>query len=160
MRLGSFGPESGDNSMAKPQHRAIGRRAVAVLLAATTLLGACSSDDDAGTGDDAPTTTAPEQKVSTPAQVAAGLAEMQTLVDQLEAAGPDTASAAEARDAMSPVWRSIEGTVKTNEPDIYVDIEDSMSLLSSSVEGDEEKGALGLTDIRASITDYLAKHPA
>lgn len=145
--------------MPKPQHRALGRLAVVAMLVSTTFLGACSSDDDSASTDSGPTTTAPEQKISTDAEVAAGLAQMTTLVDDLEAAGPDTQKAAAARDAMTPVWLSIEGTIKKNEPDIYVDIEDSMSLLSSSVEGDEEKGALGLQDIRASMTDYLAKHP-
>lgn len=145
--------------MPKPQHRAVGRLAVVAMLVSTTLLGACSSEDDSASTDAGPTTTAPEAKISTDAEVAAGLAQMQTLVDELEAAGPDTQKAAAARDAMTPVWQSIEGTIKRNEPDIYVDIEDSMSLLSSGVEGDEELGARGVTDIRASMTDYLAKHP-
>ena len=144
--------------MPKPQRRPIGRLAVSVALVCTSVLAGCSSDDDAK--DTGPTTTAPEQRIASDAEVATGLAEMHTLVDDLEAAGPDTQKAAAARDAMTPVWQSIEGTVKKNEPDIYVDIEDSMSLLSSSVEGDEEKGATGIADIRRSMDDYLGKHPA
>jgi len=144
--------------MPKSQHRTGRRLAVAAMLAVVLPFSACSSDDDAA--DSGPTTTSPEQKISSDAEVAAGLAQMQTLVDDLEAAGPDTAKAAAARDAMTPIWLGIEGTIKKNEPDIYVDIEDSMSLLSASVEGDEEKGATGIADIRTSITDYLAKYPA
>lgn len=145
--------------MPQPRHRALGRLAVVAMLMAPTGLVACGSDDDASSSDSATTTTAPEQKISSDADVAVGLAQLQALVDELEAAGPDTTRAATARDAMTPVWLDIEGTIKRNEPDIYIDIEDSMALLSASVEGDEEKGAVGLADIRSSMAAYLEKYP-
>ena len=143
--------------MSSPHVRPVGRFAAGLLLASALLVGACSSDDDSAST--ATTTTAPEEKVSTDAEVAAGLAKMQTSVADYVAAGPDTAKAAAADDELEPVWKTIEGTVKTKEPDTYLAIEDSMSLLSSGVEGDEEKGARGAKDLDAAITDYLAKHP-
>jgi iron uptake system EfeUOB component EfeO/EfeM len=144
--------------MPKSHHRAIGRLAVSAMLVAVTFLGACSSDDEPKAA--GPTTTAPEQKVSTDAEVSAGLAKMSALVSDQVAAGPDTQKAAAARDELTTVWQSIEGTVKDKEPEIYVDIEDNMSLLSQGVEGDDDKGALGARDIITSMDDYLAKHPA
>ena len=144
--------------MSKPPHRALGRLAIVAMLVGPTFLGACTSDDSSNS-DGGPTTTAPEERVATDAEVADGLAKMQASVAELVAAGPDTALAAKADDELEPVWQEIEGTIKRNEPDVYVDIEDSMSLLSSGVEGDEEKGALGAKDITTAIAEYLAKHP-
>lgn len=142
--------------MTFPRHQPFGRLAAGAILVSALFLGACSSDDAVESG---PATTAPEQKISTDAEVAAGLAKMQQSVAKIVAAGPDTAKAAAADDELEPVWKTIEGTVKKNEPDIYVNIEDSMSLLSSGVEGDEEKGAVGAKDMNTAITDYLAKYP-
>lgn len=146
--------------MRKSPHRSVGRLAVAAMLMTTMAVDACSSDGKSASASSTPTTTAPEQKISTDAEVASGLSQLQTLVDDLETAGPNTQKAAAARDAMTPVWLDIEGTIKANEPDIYIDIEDSLALLSASVEGDEEKGAVGVADIRASFADYLSQHPA
>jgi len=142
--------------MTSPQFRSLRRTVAGAVLVSMIFTGACSSDD----GGDGSTTTAPEQKVSSDADVAAGLAKMQIKVSELLAAGPDTEKAAKADDALEPIWQTIEGTIKKNEPDIYVDIEDSMALLSAGVEGDEDKGSQGAKDIVAAMNDYLAKHPA
>lgn len=142
--------------MSSPHATPLSRLAAGTILVSTLLFGACSSD---GTTVSGSTTTAPEQRISTDAEVAAGLAKMQASVAKIVAAGPDTAKAAAADDELEPVWKTIEGTVKKNEPDIYVNIEDSMSLLSSGVEGDQEKGTVGATDMNTAIADYLAKHP-
>ena len=138
--------------------RTVGRLAVSALMVATMALGACGTDDG-DAADSGPTTTAPEQKVSSDADVAAGLAKMRASLDELIAAGSDAAKAGAANDELEPVWKDIEGTIKTNEPDVYITIEDAMSELSAGVEGDEEKGALGITDLTSAIDEYLAKYP-
>jgi hypothetical protein len=55
------------------------------------------------------------------------------------------------------VWQPIEGTVKRNEPDVYLDVEDSFELLSSGDSGDARRGARRLDQ---AIDAYLAKHGA
>ena len=145
------------NEHRRSAHTALG----AATVLATLLLGAgCSSDSDDGPADAGPTTTAPEQKMSSDVNVAAGLSAMQVSADAVVAAGPDTQSAVKAADGVEAAWQSIEGTVKRNEPGIYTDIEDSLSLLESAVEGDEDKGQIGVTDLASSIADYLEKYPA
>lgn len=134
------------------------RTGVVLAVALASVLGGCSSDDGATTADGV-TTTTPEDRISTDAEVAAGLAEMQSSVDEIEAAGPDTLRAAAADDALEPVWQRIEGTIKKNEPDVYLEIEDSMSLLAAGVEGDEDKGTRGAEDMTAAIVRYLERHP-
>ncbi|MFN8052420.1 MAG: hypothetical protein U0Q22_13320 [Acidimicrobiales bacterium] len=145
--------------MSKSPISRAGAATTALVLALSLGVTACSSDDDTSTADGT-TTTAPEQKISTDADVAAGLAKMQASVDKIVAAGTDTAAATKADEELEPVWSTIEGTIKKNEPSIYTDIEDSLSLLSDGAAGDAEKTTTGAADMTKAITDYLAKHPA
>ena len=139
--------------------RSTGRAARAVAAASLALVmvvAGCSSDT--GTAS-APTTTAPEQKISSDADVAAGLAKMQASATAVGTAGPDTARAAKADDELEPAWKTIEGTVKKNEPALYTDIEDALSLLSAGADGDEAKSTAGAEAMTTAITAYLTKHP-
>ena len=54
------------------------------------------------------------------------------------------------------MWQPIEGTVKKNEPDIYLDIEDSFQRMESGDLANAKKGAAAMP---TAVDAYLAKHP-
>jgi hypothetical protein len=134
----------------------------AAAVAASVALGACGGDDGDSAGSSSATTAtaqataAPEDTIAPDAAVSAGLV-------QLKAVGAKVAGAAsgeEAKDVaegLEPVWRPIEGTVKKNEPDLYLDVEDSFQRLESGDLDNAKKGARALS---TAIDSYLANHPA
>ena len=137
-----------------------GRFALAVaMLAMVFVLGACGGDDDsAGGGGGPPTTQAaagPEETVAPDAQVGAGLVKLKGVAEQA-ADAPDGTESKEAAEGLEEVWEPIEGTVKKNEPDLYLDIEDSFQRMSS---GDLDNAKNGAAVMQTAVDDYLAKHP-
>jgi hypothetical protein len=151
------------------------RLAIALAaLAACAALTACGGDDgSAANGAAATTSTAtapassstttqesgededsgsPESHIAPDAEVTAGLKRLKGVAATVAAAGGGD----EARDAVEKVWQPIEGTVKKNEPDIYLDVEDSFEQLST---GDAAKAKQGEQRLEQAIDAYLAKHP-
>jgi hypothetical protein len=55
------------------------------------------------------------------------------------------------------VWQPIEGTVRKNEPDLYLDVEDSFQRLES---GDLDNAKKGARALNGAIDASLAKHRA
>ena len=97
----------------------------------------------------------PESHIAPDAEVTAGLAALKTVGDKV-AAAPGGAAAKVASKGLEPVWQPIEGTVKKNEPDIYLDIEDSFQRMESGDAANAKKGAAAMA---AAVDAYLAKHP-
>jgi hypothetical protein len=150
------------------------RLAIALAaLAAGAALSACGGGDDGGasSSDAAATATAtapassattedesggdegsPESHIAPDAEVAAGLKQLKGVAATAAAAGGGD----EARDAVEKVWQPIEGTVKKNEPDLYLEVEDSFEQLSSGDAGAAKRGSQRLD---RAIDAYLAKHP-
>jgi hypothetical protein len=62
-----------------------------------------------------------------------------------------------AAEGLEPVWQPIEGTVRKNEPDLYLDVEDSFQRLES---GDLDNAKKGARALNGAIDAYLAKHRA
>ena len=144
--------------------RTLARRLLvgAVMAAAGLALGACGSDSgDNGSASSssaapaAPATAAPEDKIAPDAAVATGLAKLKG-VGATVAAAPDGDSAKDAAEGLEPVWQPIEGTVKKNEPDLYLDVEDSFQRLES---GDLDNAKTGAQALSTAVDAYLAKHP-
>jgi hypothetical protein len=138
-------------------------------LAACAVLSACGGGDDTAASSDAAatsstatatadaTTTAedsgsPESRIAPDAQVAAGLTALKGVAAKV-AATPD---AGEAKDGLEAAWEPIEGTVKRNEPDLYLDVEDSFEQLTSADAGDVRRGRQRLD---RAVAAYLARHP-
>ena len=153
------------------------RLAIALAaLAASAALSACGGGEDGGASSSDATATAtatatapassataedessddeggsPESHIAPDAEVSAGLKRLKVVAATVAAAG----GGKEARDAVETVWQPIEGTVKKNEPELYLDIEDSFELLSSGDSGDAKRGEQRLDQ---AIDAYLAKHP-
>jgi hypothetical protein len=134
-----------------------------IVAAAVLALGACGgSTGDNGTtaasssaATSSPTAAAPEETIAPDAAVEAGLVRLKGVAARAgSAADGETAKAAAA--GLEPVWRPIEGTVKKNEPDLYLAVEDSFQRLES---GDLENAKKGAQALRAAVDAYLAKHP-
>jgi hypothetical protein len=132
---------------------------VAAMLVTSVALGACGGDDDsAGTSSSGATTqpaTAPEDQLAPDAAVGAGLVKLKGVAEQV-ADAPDGDASKAAADGLETVWRPIEGTVKKNEPDLYLDVEDSFQRMESGDLANARKGAQAM---RTAVDAYLAKHP-
>lgn len=133
-------------------------------MAAVIVLGAaaCGDDDDSTAATTAPAasgSTTPEERQVSDAEVTAGLTALPPLVATAVAAvGTDA-----AKTAMEPIeasWESYEGTVRTNEPDLYLTIEDNFANLQKALDEDNKADAAkAQAAIEQAASDYLAKHP-
>jgi len=133
----------------------------AAMVAIGVTLGACGGDDDssssAATSEAATTQAAagPEDTIAPDAAVGAGLVKLKGVAEKVaDASDADTSKA--AAEGLETVWKPIEGTVKKNEPDLYLDVEDSFERLSS---GDLINAKQGEQDLTKAVDAYLAKHP-
>jgi hypothetical protein len=135
---------------------------VAAMVAMGVALGACGGDDNdsssSAASSSAATTEAaasPEDTIAPDALVGAGLVKLKGVAEKIaDASDADTSK--EAAEGLETVWKPIEGTVKKNEPDLYLDVEDSFERLSS---GDLDNAKQGEQDLTKAVDAYLAKHP-
>jgi hypothetical protein len=133
------------------------------LLAPITLVACGSSSSDASGG--SPTTTSSsgesaETYVVVPdSQVTAGLAVINANAVKAAAtiaAGQDAKSTV---DAMYAKWASIEGTIKQNEVEMYLDFEDALgSMQNANKDKDKVAAAAAVADFAKTSAQYLAKH--
>src|SRR3954453_22134809 len=124
----------------------------AALVALSAGLGACGGEDNASPGaspaatSSAATTQAaasPEDTIAPDAAVGAGLVKLKGVAATV-ADAPTGDESEEASEGLETVWKPIEGTVKKNEPDLYLDVEDSFERLSS---GDLDNAKQGEQDL-------------
>jgi hypothetical protein len=135
---------------------------VVAIVAMGVVLGACGGDDNgpsssAATSDAATTqaSAGPEDTIAPDAAVGAGLVKLKGVAEKVaDASDADTSKA--AAEGLETVWKPIEGTVKKNEPDLYLDVEDSFERLAS---GDLDNAKQGEQDLTKAVDAYLAKHP-
>jgi hypothetical protein len=133
---------------------------IAAMLAVGVALGACGGDDNdsGGSSSGAATTQAapsPEDTIAPDAEVGAGLVKLKAVAEKA-AGAPDGTESKEAAEGLEEVWEPIEGTVKKNEPDLYIEVEDSFERLSS---GDLDNAKKGEASLVQAVDAYIAKHP-
>jgi hypothetical protein len=133
----------------------IGLRLAVVLAAVGLFVGACSTDSDTESK------AAPEDKRATAAEVATGLAQIDTSAKAVAAqAGTDKSKANEASEQIEPVWEDIEGTIKANDKDSYLAFEDNFALLENAAnDGDAGKAATAAAGVSRAVSEYLARYP-
>ena len=139
---------SGDLTNAKQGEQDLTKAVDAYLAKHPEGADTASSDEDEDEG-------SPESHIAPDAEVTAGLAALKTVGDKV-AGAPGGAAAKLASKGLEPVWQPIEGTVKKNEPDIYLDIEDSFQRMESGDAANAKKGAAAMA---TAVDAYLAKHP-
>jgi len=94
------------------------------------------------------------------AQVTAGLAELETMGTAVVAAANAGKATTDDVDAMFDKWATFEGTIKQNEVDLYLTMEDSLAGLRAAA--DKNDGPAATTSMKAlsdAVAAYLAKHP-
>jgi hypothetical protein len=149
------------------------RRLVTVVVALAVLgplsvTAACSSDKHGGsaqvdttTGGGSSDTSSPEEVIVSDAEVTAGIA---TLDDQIALAlttlPTDQAKAKAVVDEVYDTWYGIEGTIKKNSSDLYLDMEDGLGAVKNGVDqNDAEKAQKGSTAFSAAASKYLQQWP-
>ena len=125
---------------------------VAIILGAA----ACSSDSPATTTA-ASSTEDPHEKISTDAEVTAGLNKMLEEAANVPTAS-DSSAADHAFEETHEIWESIEGTVKQKEPEVYTSIEEDLAALKTAG-GDATKASNAVASLTTNVNAYLAKHP-
>jgi hypothetical protein len=148
----------------------LGRIAVLLIAAVALVAAGCGgSDSSTGSGSAPAASTvaagassgadanATRSATSSAADVSAGLQQMVTVAaDAAAKSATDGAAGKTAAGGLEQHWAPIEDTVKANDPDTYVEIEDSMEQLQS---GDATKATDGAARLAAAVTAYLAAHP-
>jgi hypothetical protein len=136
------------------------RRAAALLVGVGLLTAAGCSADPAGepAPGGSPTSAAAEDVRAAGAEVAAGLRKIESLAGQVAAArGAPAAQGLVAQ--IEPTWATIEGTVKANDPDAYLALEDAFAQLGKAAGGDAAAAASGAAAVLGTVTAYLSKYP-
>jgi hypothetical protein len=142
----------------------------AAALAAALLSVGCSSTTEtkAGSSTIAPAGSTPpgtasgsDYQLVPDAEVTAGLAEVRRLAAQIKATlATDQAEAERLSAEMYDVWFEFEGTVRKNEKNLYLQMEDGLAAVKAGAEQNRpDKVDKGLVDLDAGADQYLAKHP-
>jgi hypothetical protein len=143
------------------------RRAGMCLLALAALgMGAgCGTNQEQSSGAPLPTaaaTTTEPTAIVSDAQVTAGLAAVRGAAAKvkpaLAAGGPDAAKAVSK--AMYEAWYGFEATVRQNEKDLYLQMEDGLADIQAGARDNKpERIDRGMKDLDEGATAYLGKHP-
>ncbi|MDQ2789937.1 MAG: hypothetical protein M3Y73_09575 [Actinomycetota bacterium] len=96
----------------------------------------------------------------TAADVAANLRKIEQIAGQIaQSAGTDKAEAISLDGRLEPIWKQIEGTVRHNNEDTYLAMEDSFAVLEKAADqGNAAAAAKGSAGITSAVQPYLAKY--
>lgn len=126
-------------------------------LALALPLAACGSDDSSA---DATATSADGgegYEIVSDADVAAGIAKSEADMTALSTAGTPSD---EQIDELFEDWEGYEGTVKDNDPDTYLALEDALGAFKKAAADADQAGmAKAITDFTAASSAYLTAHP-
>jgi hypothetical protein len=76
-----------------------------------------------------------------------------------ESAGTNKAKAASLDAQLEPAWMPIEDTVKGNDQNIYLAMEDNFAVLEkAAAQGNGAAAAQGFAGISSAVQSYLAKY--
>jgi hypothetical protein len=135
------------------------RLVIAGALLLTLGVAACGSDAGSSS-DEATEATEESHEVVPDSEVTAGLAELGTMGASASAAIAAGSDATSDVDEMFEKWESIEGTIKQNETEMYLDFEDSLAnLRNAAKDKDAATAATALKSFTGTTAAYLAKHP-
>ena len=122
-------------------------------------LAGCSS----GAGRSTTSTSTPVTSDSSPVTAAAVATDLkkieQTAKEIAEYAGTDKTKAVSLSGEIEPDWKPIEDTVKKNDQNTYLTMEDSFATLEDAADkGDAAKAAKGAAAVSSAVQAYLAKY--
>ena len=141
------------------------RRLLAVLVAGVALsvfVSACG-DDSGSSADSAESSsggTSPEDVIVPDSAVTAGLNQSIADMKALAAGVADGTATDTQFEQVHEGWASIEGTVKQNNPEAYLGLEDTLAAMQKAIsEKDAAAAKQAASDFEADATAYLAEHP-
>jgi hypothetical protein len=143
------------------------RRLLAVLLAGAALsvfVSACGDDSassssatSAASSDD---TGEPEDVIVPDATVTAGLKQAITDMNALAEGVANGTATDDQFEEVHEGWESFEGTVKQNNPEAYLGLEDALAAMQKAIKDKDAAAAKqAAADFEADATAYLAEHP-
>ena len=138
-------------------------RSASLVLVAISVVGLAACSGGAGTSagyTSATSAAAAPKPPSTATDVATGMRQIDQIAKQIaETAGTDKAKAVSLDGQIEPIWKQIEDTVKHNDPDTYLAMEDSFAVLEkASDEGNAAEAAKGSAGVTSAVQPYLAKY--
>ena len=134
---------------------------VAAFGVSAVLLVACGSDSksDSGSASEGTEAQAPEDVTVPAATVTAGLNTSSADVAALASRVGSGATEDEV-DELFKDWEKYEGTVKANDVDTYLALEDAFAAMKSAVKANDSAAAKqAAEDFKTAADGYLAKHP-
>jgi hypothetical protein len=141
-----------------------GWRRLSLILAVVGIAGlvGCSSGGDTSVAPttSAPASQAPQAQPSSAADVATGLRKIDQLAKDIAAsAGSDKTKATSLDSQIEPTWAAIEDTVKQNDQNTYLTMEDNFAVLEKAADdGDAAAATKGSAAISSAVQAYLAKY--
>ena len=137
-------------------------RSASLMLVAISIVALPSCSGGGGTSAaTSPGSTAQALKQpATAAQVATNMRKIDQISKQIaESAGTNKAKAASLDAQLEPAWMPIEDTVKGNDQNIYLAMEDNFAVLEKAAdEGNAAEAAKGSAGITSAVQPYLAKY--
>lgn len=119
-------------------------------------LAACGSDDATSDGASAPASSAEGYEIVSDADVAAGIATSEADMAALAGGTPTD----EQVDELFEDWEGYEGTVKKNDPDTYLALEDALGAFKkAAADGDQAGMTKAIEDFTSAAGAYLTAHP-
>ena len=141
------------------------RRLLAVLVAGASLavfVSACGDDSGSSSADstESASGTSPEDVIVPDATVTAGLNQTIKAMHDLADGVANGTATDDQFEAMHEGWESYEGTVKKNNPEAYLGLEDALAAMQKAISDKDAAAAKqAATDFENDATAYLAEHP-
>jgi hypothetical protein len=135
-------------------------RTLIVAGALTVPIGLVACGSDSASESSSRETESAGHEVVPDSEVTAGLAELQKLGATAVANVAAGQGSMSDLDAMEAKWASFEGTIKQNQVDLYLTMEDNLANLRSAVkDGDRTAAAAAMAGLSEASAAYLARHP-
>ncbi|MGH3549460.1 MAG: hypothetical protein ACRDQU_15405 [Pseudonocardiaceae bacterium] len=130
------------------------------MLVAISVVGLPSCSGGGDTSAAATSVAAAPERPATAAEVATNMRKIERIAKQIaESAGTDKAKAASLDAQLEPIWKPIEDTVRHNDEDTYLAMEDGVAVLEKAAdEGNAAAAAQGSASITSAVQPYLAKY--
>jgi hypothetical protein len=137
-------------------------RSASLMLVAISVVGlpSCSSGGGTPAATSPTSAAAAPERSATAAEVATSLHKIEQIAQQIaQSAGTNKAKTASLDAQLEPIWKPIEGTVRRNDQDTYLAMEEGFAALKKAAdEGNAAVAARGAGGIRSAVQAYLAKY--
>ena len=137
------------------------KRAAALVFAIVAGLAVSACGSDGKDANQATTTSGSNYAVVSDARVTEGLGRVRAFAASIRAQAPTDLVAAEATfTELHDEWFEFEGTIRSKEKSMYLDIEDALGGIKLGVQENKlDRVISGVAALNAAIDVYLSAHP-